>query len=347
MDRKAWRIFAAGALSLLLIPLWVGLFFALPAAPRPLPPSAKTPPRPQEVPQVAVDVRLYDPQTGQIQILSLDDYVQGVVAAEMKPGFHLEALKAQAVAARSYAVLHLKGWGGAGCPQQPAADICADSQTHQAWKAVAQDEKAEPGFLTQVQEAVEATRGWVLTYRGVVAETTFYAASGGRTEDAREVWHRAVPYLVSVPSPEESPYDGEKATFMWPQVAAAFGLPLSQFPASPSRRFQIRDYTAGGRTRTVLVGGEIFSGVEVRQRLGLRSTWIVGVEATDARLTLTTRGWGHGVGLSQYGAQSMAQKGATFEEILDHYYPGTQLTPLAYAQPPRPQTEHEGEGAGR
>ncbi|MBT9259126.1 MAG: stage II sporulation protein D [Clostridiales bacterium] len=335
-------MFAAGALALLLIPLWVGLFFAFPGAPRARPPSPSPPPRREAIPQVAVDVRLYDPQTGQIQVLPLEDYVRGVVAAEMKPDFHDEALKAQAVAARTYAVFHLKGWGGEGCARNPAADICADSQVHQAWNPSVGDD----AFRDRVEKAVEATRGWVLTYHGVLAETTFYAASGGRTEDAREVWHRAVPYLTSVPSPEESPYDGETVTFTWPQVASAFGLSMDQWPQNPARRFVIRDRTVSGRARTVLVGGQVFSGVEVRQRLGLRSTWIEKVQATKGGLTLTTRGWGHGVGLSQYGADAMARRGAGYAQILAHYYPGTELTPLAYAQPPRAPTEPEREGGG-
>jgi stage II sporulation protein D len=181
-------------------------------------------------------------------------------------------------------------------------------------------------YRRKVAAAVAATRGLALTYLGQLIDPVYHAASGGQTEDAVEVWGRPVPYLRSVPSPweEDSPQNRVTVTLPVAEVARRLGLVLK--PGQPLSLRAVA-YTASGRVKSISANGKLFSGPQFRQLLGLNSTLFTW-EQSGSSFTFKSRGYGHGVGMSQYGAGGLARRGKTFREILTHYYPGTELTPL-------------------
>ncbi|MBX5476128.1 MAG: stage II sporulation protein D [Clostridia bacterium] len=310
--------------------LWLlaaALFLAVPAIIVLILRPAGPPPPPEP------DVLLYDDASGAYLKLPLETYLAGVVAAEMPASFDLEAMKAQAVVARTYAVRHLRAFGGGGCAAHPPADVCSSPEESQAWLSESELRKRWgrefPAYWRKVNAAVRATRGLIALYGGEPIDAVYFAASGGRTEDARYVWGHVVPYLKSVPSPgERDPYEGATARFTWAEVAARLGIDPDAFLARPpSARFAVLSRTPSGRAFYVRAGAEILRATDVRARLGLRSTWIVAVEADRQGLTLHTKGWGHGVGLSQYGAQAMAERGRDFRAIVRWYYQGVEVEP--------------------
>ncbi|MBE3589526.1 MAG: stage II sporulation protein D [Firmicutes bacterium] len=278
-------------------------------------------------------VLLYDDARRAFLKLPLETYLAGVVAAEMPASFAPEALKAQAVVARTYTLQHLRAFGGAGCAAHPPADVCSLPEESQAWlPQSALRQRWGAAFRAnwrKVNAAVQATRGLVALYGGQPIDAVYFAASGGRTEDARFVWGRVVPYLKSVPSPgERDPYEGAAARFTWPELAQRLQLDTASLERRPPPdRFAVLSRTPSGRAFYVRVGDEILKATELRDRLDLRSTWIVAERADHQGLTLYTKGWGHGVGLSQYGAQAMAERGVDFRTIIRWYYQGVEVAP--------------------
>ena len=247
--------------------------------------------------------------------MDLEEYLVGVVLGEMPASFEPEALKAQAVVARTYTLRRHTT-----APKHPEGGVCTDPACCQAWRDPAE---CDSGNLEKVRRAVQDTAGLVLTYEGSLIEATYFASSGGRTEDAVAVWGSDLPYLQAVDSPEEAYADRYMATVTMTaaEFSDALGLTLSGSPGSWVRSVS---YTNGGGVETMDIGGHVFRGTELRSLLGLRSTAFV-ISASADRITVTTRGHGHRVGMSQYGAQAMALAGSTFDEILAHYYPGTIL----------------------
>ena len=252
--------------------------------------------------------------------MDLEEYVLGVVLGEMPSSFEDEALKAQAVVARTYTLRRQNG------PSKHASGaVCTDPSCCQAYRAPA-NYLASGGtdqMVQRVKNAVMDTAGLVLTYRGELIEATYFASSGGRTEDALAVWGSDLPYLQAVDSPEEAYEDRYMAqvVFTAQEFEKALGLELT---GSPGAWVRSVSYTNGGGVDAMDIGGHVFSGTELRRLLGLRSTAFV-IRAEGDRITVVTRGHGHRVGMSQYGAQAMALEGKTFREILAHYYAGTEL----------------------
>jgi stage II sporulation protein D len=281
-------------------------------------------------PASGVDVRLSLGPGQPVLRLPLETYVEGVVASEVPARFALAALQAQAVAARTYAVQHLRSLGGAGCPWDDRADVCAGSEG-QAWSDEGRLRAVwGPNYARnrrRVERAVRSTAGLILVYGGRPADAVYFAASGGMTEDARYVWGRAVPYLVQRPVPFEppTPYDARTTVFTRADLARRLGVD----PASLGD-LELRDVRRdpSGRVLQARLGGQALGGPELRRRLELPSTWIVAWRAQGDRVAVTTRGYGHGVGLSQWGAEGMARQGADYRAILAYFYPGTQLRPL-------------------
>lgn len=281
-------------------------------------------------------LRVYDTEADAVRLLSLENYVIGVVAAEMPASWPKEALKCQAVAARTRAVGSSGMYGGTGCASHPGADVCTDSACCQGWLSP-EGRKAKWGDSWQpleqrVEQAVAATRGQVLTYEGEPIEVLYHAASGGQTEDAAEVFSRSVPYLCSVESPGEESYEGYAVEQRFTLEEAA-QLLLAAFPdcgveagALPSQ-LEMVSLSDTGRVKEMRVGNRTVEGVEVRAALGLRSTLFTWETEGDT-LIFRVRGYGHGVGMSQAGARAMAAEGDTCQTILAHYYPGTVLAQL-------------------
>ena len=255
--------------------------------------------------------------------VELEEYLVGAVLGEMPASFGQEALKAQAVAARTYA------WKAVATGNRhPDGSVCGNYACCQAY--ISPKAYLEKGGLQRdvdkVRSAVLATAGQILTYGGELIEATYFSCSGGRTEDAVAVWGSDFPYLRSVESPGEegAAWFTDEAVFSRGELETTLGVEL---PDDVSLWFGEMTYTAGGGVETVRIGDSLFPGTKVRSLLGLRST-VFSVTAEGDTAVFTTRGYGHRVGMSQYGADAMAADGADYAQILGHYYPGTELMQL-------------------
>ncbi len=264
---------------------------------------------------------------GRVRILELEDYVRGVVLAEMPASFEMEALKAQAVAARTYVLRRLtvgsKHSQGVICTDYHCCQAYLTDEEYILHRGVAED-------ISKIARAVAQTRGQVLTYGGELIEATYFACSGGRTEDAIAVWGEEIPYLQSVPSPGETKgerYD-QVRYFSANEFAQALDRRLS---GSPKYWIDNISYTTGGGVAELTICGERYSGIWLRKRLDLNSTLFT-IQADGDGITIHTKGWGHRVGMSQYGADAMALTGSSYREILGYYYPGTTIDKLSDVQ---------------
>lgn len=263
-----------------------------------------------------------------VRTMNIEEYLCGVVAAEMPATFEDEALKAQAVAARSYAV-HRKINPS---PDHPDATVCTDYTHCKAYKTGEElgalwgnDEKE---YLNKIKNAVYSTNGEIITYNGEVALAVFHSQSGsGRTENSKDVWGGDIPYLVSVESHGE-----ENAPNFYSTVTVSFtefkSKIESEFPdASINSVADIGDInkSEGGSVKTMKIGKEKISGKDIRRIFGLRSSCFE-IKADEKNVTFEVEGYGHGVGMSQYGANAMAKEGFDYKAILTHYYTGTELS---------------------
>ncbi|HIU71778.1 MAG TPA: SpoIID/LytB domain-containing protein [Candidatus Galloscillospira excrementipullorum] len=252
------------------------------------------------------------------QSVALEQYLAGVVAAEMPLSSEPAALQAQAVAARSYLLSKL---GTAS--HENGADICTDSTHCLAWRA------PDPQADTAAFEAVSATSGQVLTYGDAVAQTVFCAMTGELTESAAEIWgSSSMPYLTNVPSPGDAQQEDYVTTVtMSPEQFWQAVSPLS--PDTEAAPLVVLRRSAGDTVLSCTVGGVQTTGQELRGLLGLRSArfWL---DYEGDALCFTVKGYGHGVGMSQAGAQVMAQSGSTYAEILAAYYPGCTLCKITF-----------------
>lgn len=256
-------------------------------------------------------------QEGQPTEMTMEAYLCRVLPAEMPPSFEPEALKAQAVAARTYtcqAQLSSQKHDGA---------LCTDSRCCQAYSTDAQLENLSQEEREKIQQAVTDTDGLILTYQGAPIEATFFSSSGGRTEDAAAVWGRDYPYLRSVESPgeEESPYKESSVFYYKEELEELLDISLGE---DWGKWVGEISYTSGGGVDRLVLGDRSFSGTYLRKMLGLNSTAFTAEPEHDG-ICFTTSGYGHRVGMSQYGANAMAEDGADFKEILSHYYGGTIL----------------------
>ena len=290
----------------------------------------KAPPLPEaesESISLAQAILESDPETvltvvnraGNLQQMDLREYLVGVVLAEMPADFEPEALKAQAVVARTYTRKRMAGGKHSG------AAVCMDSGCCQGWRS--EEDYLEAGgkraSVEKVRAAVADTDGLVLRYGGQLIDATYFSCSGGTTEDAVAVWGQDVPYLQSVLSPgeENAPRFSDSVTFSPAEFAGKLGLSAN---GDPGGWFGAATYTDGGGVDTMVIRGKTFSGTQLRSKLGLRSTAFE-ITVSGNTITVTTRGFGHRVGMSQYGAQAMAKTGSSFADILAHYYTGAEL----------------------
>ena len=270
---------------------------------------------PPEAPP-AQTVRLL--RDGEVVELPMEQYLVGVVAAEMPADFEPEALKAQAVAARTYTLYC------AASKRHADADVCADYRCCQAWKS---DEDADE----RVRLAVQATAGEYLRFEGQAVFAAFHSSSAGFTEDCGAIWSGA-PYLVSVSSPENADTvpnyvsHAERSPLDFRDTLLSV-CPEADFSGDPETWIGGVSRDASGRVSEAVLGGAVFSGVKLRELFALRST-AFGLAYQDGVFRFTVVGYGHGVGMSQYGANVMASQGSDYRAILAHYYPGTELASL-------------------
>lgn len=261
-------------------------------------------------------------QGEQVIPMELEDYLFGVLLAEMPATFEMDALKAQAIAARTFTLY---------CQQQKVHEgvaVCTSASCCQGYISPLRylEQGGSNANVEKVRLAVTETAGQVLTYRDQLILATYFDCSGGMTEDAMAVWGEEYPYLKPVESPgeEDAAYFTDKKTFSKQEVEGALGISLTGVPGA---WFGVITYTPGGGVKTIDICGETFQGTDVRKRLGLRSTAFT-LSVSENAITIYTRGYGHRVGLSQYGADAMALSGQSYEQILSHYYPGTKLVQI-------------------
>ena len=275
---------------------------------------------PQSEASVSIRLRRKD---GRLEEMELEKYLTGVLLGEVPADFEPEALKAQAVAARTYTAKAVLTGGKHG-----DGSLCTDFACCQAYLPETEYLAAggtEEG-LEKIRAAVMDTAGLVLSYEGGLIEATYFSCSGGRTEDAQAVWGTDYPYLRAVASPgeEEAAHYQDVISIDTDAFQKALGRTLE---GKPESWFGVRTLTPGGGVNTLGIGGESYSGVQLRQLFGLPST-VFTVSAEGGQIVFRTKGFGHRVGMSQYGADAMAVTGSDFREILGHYYPGTKIEKL-------------------
>ena len=284
-------------------------------------------PSPSADSQTQIRVALTD---GSVLTLGLDQYLWRVVAAEMPASFELEALKAQAAAARTYTLSKL----GRTVEKHPDANVCTDITCCQAYidpdQAAANWGDNGAAYTAKITSAVSETDGMAVLYDGQPIQAVFFSSAAGRTVDAVEVWGNSVPYLTGVDSPEgeEVPNYHSTVTFTLEEFKSKL---LAQYPdadlsGDPAGWFQNTVPNSAGGVEQVDVGGVTVSGGALRTLLGLRSTSFT-VTAGSQGVTFSVTGYGHGVGMSQYGANALAKQGKTYDEILKWYYTGVEVAP--------------------
>lgn len=282
-------------------------------------------------------LKVLDFTSGQVMELSLRDYVIGAVLAEMPASYHEEALKAQAVAARTYAVRQREKQRLSPDPELMGADISNDSTKYQAYFTPEQA-KAFYGsgyevYLEKASAAVDATGSDVLVYGGEPIVAAFHSTSGGKTESAEVVWGSPVEYLVPVDSREDekSPSYLEENTFTEAELKARLETALedTDFGGDPGNWLKINERSVSGTVTKMTAGGAELSGADFRRIFSLRSAnFTVEYSEKGGTFSVTTKGSGHGVGMSQYGANAMANGGSDYRDILLHYYGGAEIADM-------------------
>ena len=267
-----------------------------------------------------------------VEIMALDVYLQGVVRGEMPASFELEALKAQAAAERTYVYYQL----AAGRKEaHPNADVCTDPSCCNAWlsEEAAREKWGDDfdGWESRIEEAVAATDGRVALYDGQPILAVFHSSSAGKTAGAGDVWSGDMPYLRSVDSPEGEEtvpnyYSAAEFTAAEAKALLAQAHPELTFSGGPDKWFGAVEKDESGRVGTVEVCGAPLRGVEVRRIFSLRSACFT-IDAAADRVTFRVTGYGHGVGMSQYGANELARQGRTWQEILLWYYADVTIGP--------------------
>ncbi len=334
-----WPLRAAGLGLVLLLFLFLLPALLLPGKGRereedqPLPSPLPTATLPLVEPTVASPVSGWDQsQTlrllrgdGQVEKLTLRDYLWRVTAAEMPASFQLEALKAQTVAARTYCLYQRSGTGD----KHPGADVCDDYTCCQAYltpeqAAVGWGAEAET-YAAKINRALLETDGLLCLYEGKPIDAVFFSSTAGRTSDAVSVWGTEIPYLSAVDSPEGEEVPGWQTvvTFSLEDFSARFRgtYPEADLTVPPQDWFRDLVLDDSGVVTTVTIGGVSLSGGQARSLFGLRSAHFTAA-ATEEGVTFWVTGYGHAVGMSQYGANAMAGEGKNFQEILEWYYTG-------------------------
>lgn len=275
---------------------------------------------------IPIDVYMCD--MDRVVTMNLEDYILGVVAGEMPASFHPEALKAQALAARTYTMLRMRLFGGRGCSKHQGAEICTDSTHCQAYRNPVTVKKD----LDKLKEAVYGTAGEVIIYDNKLIDAVFHSTSGGKTENSEDIWSNRVPYLRSVVSryEEHSPkYVARQEVsidnFINCMKKLDSGVVINK--KNIKNEIEILERSEGGRITRIKVGNKVFNGMDVRNVLGLNSSNF-NFDIGSSTILFTVVGNGHGIGMSQYGADGMAKNGASYKDIVTHYYQGVDIVDI-------------------
>ena len=269
-------------------------------------------------------IKLLLTDINQVVELNLDDYLKGVLIGEVPITYELEALKAQAVVARTYTLNKLKNTNS---KHAFGADMCDDIHCCQAYKTKeyafnSWDDNEENEKWAKLEKAVNNTSNEVITYNGELINAFFHAHSGGMTENVKYLWSkREMPYLVSVAGNEGYVYQDLKSfTSAELKEALKSDVPMS----SENIELEIKDYTGSGRVNNMLVNGVVMDSTRFRSLTGIKSTNFR-IEKSGDNISFYTVGYGHGVGMSQEGANQMAIDGKNYKEIIQHYYTGVKI----------------------
>lgn len=263
-------------------------------------------------------VRVRHEDTGIIDVVPFEEYVTGVLAGEMPTSFHIEALKAQAVAARSYVMKKME------YNKDRDYDVVdtimnqvylSDDYLRSVWKESYSDK------INKIKTAVIETKGEYISYNGDVAEAFFFSTSVGATENSGEIFSKQLPYLVSVSSTwdEISPLYSTNKTIFLKEFYNLLGLSYSD-----TLDIEKIDTTSTGRVNKIKINGNTFTGGQMIDKLNLRSSFFE-ITKDGENVVINTKGYGHGVGMSQYGAEGMARAGYTYDQILKYYYTGVEI----------------------
>lgn len=279
--------------------------------------------------------RVLDADSGQVLELSPFDYICGVTAAEIPMDFSAEAIKAQAVAAHSYALRQMGTQLKNPDPDLKGAFLSTDPAHFQAYCSLEERQSLWGDSFEEkeklLESAVNEVLSCILVYNGEPAAAAFHSISSGKTESARDVWGQDIPYLVTADSPEdaENPAGNGEVTLTIPEASAVLSAHLESLtlPQDPSQWIQVTERTEAGMVTAAKIGENTVSGEDIRSWFGLSSANFT-VESSEEQLIFHTKGKGHGVGMSQYGADAMAKAGKSWEEILARYYPGTEIARL-------------------
>ena len=274
--------------------------------------------RANEVPQDKIDppkeddmtIAVFRTETENVEEVPLETYVSRVVASEMPPSFELEALKAQSIAARTYIIDHIL--------HKKDAEIL-DDENDQVYKN--EEELREiwgKDFhknIEKLQKAVQATKGKIITYHNQPITAAYFSTSNGYTENSEDYWEQELPYLRSVESPwdKQSPKFTEQTIYPRKEIEQKLNITVPK-----NAVFEI-SRTNSNRVKQVEVNGEKLTGREIREKLSLPSSDF-SIKQNDEYIIFMTKGFGHGIGMSQYGANGMAKEGKSFEDIIHHYY---------------------------
>ncbi|GKX64951.1 stage II sporulation protein D [Inconstantimicrobium mannanitabidum] len=278
-------------------------------------------------------IKVYRASSGKTEEMDLEVYIIGVVSAEMPANFDKEALKAQAVAARTFAINKIMER----CSQANGADIC-DTVHCQAYldkdkRMESWDQNKAQEYYEKIKAAVNETAGEVVTYNGsIIKYPQYFAISAGKTEDSIDVFNEDIPYLKSVPSKGEEIAPKYKASKNV-SINEFINIVNSKYPNSNLKSAQVKksvsilSRTVSGAVKEIQLGCQKITGVDFRKIFELNSSNF-SLDFNESSITITCFGYGHDVGMSQWGANIMAKSGHSYREILNHYYSGTNISKL-------------------
>ena len=275
-------------------------------------------------------IKLLHEATNEVEEVDLDTYLCNVVSAEMPVDFELEALKAQAIVARTYTIYKIQN------KKHENADVCDNSSCCQAWiskedRLVRWDEDKRQSNWEKIEKCVNETKGKIITYEGKPINAFFHSNSGGTTELPVNVWGGGsqYPYLQIVETAGEDGYTQYQSEVVLSQDELIEKLKTKYqditIDFNNNEDLKILEYTDSGRVKTVKFGNHEISGTEVRTLFELKSTNFEIIKE-DKNIKFTVKGYGHGVGMSQTGADSLAKQGKNYEEIIKHFYVGVEIS---------------------
>ncbi|MDU1540129.1 MAG: stage II sporulation protein D [Paeniclostridium sordellii] len=274
------------------------------------------------------NIKVYNHKKGQVENLDIEEYLCSVVAGEMSPEFDIEALKSQAVAARTFTIYNKN------TNKHKNADVCTDYKHCQEYKSKEEllnknGQEWMNKYYKKIQQAVKETKGHIVVYNDEPILPLYFSTSSGNTENSEEVFSTKYPYLRSV----DSPYDKSA-----PKYASNIKINNSDFvntikkgypninisEDNLSKKIRIKNRSKGGSVNEIKVGNKNLTGRDIRNLFNLNSANF-DLKFNKEYVDIVVKGYGHGVGMSQWGAQGMANEGYTYYEILNHYYSGTQI----------------------